>query len=76
MAEGRIEAVAVALILRPEHGFLQFVHIQRVIGLRGDDLLLEQEAGIDIHHRLRLLDEAGIQQRQLFLRRGVREAAR
>ena len=76
MAEGRIEAVAVALILRPEHGFLQFVHIQRVIGLRGDDLLLEQEAGIDIHHRLRLLDEAGIQQRQFFLRRGVLEKLR
>lgn len=61
----RIESVAVALLLRPKHRFLQLVHVQRVVGLRGDDLLLKQEAGVDIDHRLRLLGQAGIQQRQL-----------
>ena len=38
--------------------------------------LLKQEAGVDIDHRLRLLGQAGIQQRQLFLRRGVLEKLR
>ena len=54
----RIESVAVALLLRPKHRFLQLVHVQRVVGLRGDDLLLKQEAGVDIDHRLRLLGQA------------------
>ena len=61
------QAVAVAGVLGAEHGVLQLVHGHGVIRPGVDDLLLKQEAAVDVHHGLGGFHEPAFQQGQALL---------
>ena len=66
MPDLRIQSVAVAGFLGPEHGVFQFIHAHGVILPGVNDLLLEQKTAVDVDHRLGGFHQPVLQQVQAF----------